>query len=39
MVQLPGKLAQQIKNQQIVMKSVDIVEYEALFWNWLATKR
>lgn len=39
MVQVLGKLVQSIINQQIVMKIVDIAEYEALLWRWLATKR
>ena len=38
-IQVLGKLAQHIKNQQTVMKIVDIAEYEALLWRWLATKR
>ena len=38
MVRVLGKLAHHIKNQQTVMKIVNIAEYEALLWRWLATK-
>lgn len=39
MIQVFEKLAQHMKNQQTVMKIVDIAGYEALLWRLLATNR